>query len=81
MMEFLLLDEITGTYSSDDWNHLSKDWKLTTYLTIPGTDEPLDQSSVTYHSPVESSSGRSFDEVMEEVLEDRAEAWERLADL
>lgn len=80
-MNLFIHDELTETYSTQDWNRLSREWILTMYLTVPGTDEPLDQSSVTISSQLEPARERSFDEVMEKVLEDRAEAWERLADL
>jgi len=74
-------DNLTASYTTLAWTNLDKSCKLTLYLTLPGSDEPVDKPGNTYSPQLHSSQGRSFDEVMEEVLEDRAEAWERLADL
>jgi hypothetical protein len=68
-------------YTALDWTELSSLCKLMMYSTFPESNEPVDKPSIS-HSPQVSGLGeKSFDEVMEEVLEDRAEAWERLADL
>lgn len=69
----------TASLSSRDWNRLTKNWNLKTYLVYPGSNELVEKLSVTYiYCPFRL---RSFDEVMEEVLEDRAEAWERLGEI
>jgi hypothetical protein len=73
-------NQLTANYSSLDWERLTKNWKLTMYLTFPGSEEPVDKPSTTYSPPTRMQE-KSFDEVMEEVLEDRAEAWDKLADL
>jgi hypothetical protein len=70
----------TATYSSLDWDRITHSWRFTMYTTAPGTDEPVDKPSTTY-SPRDQAQARPWDEVMEEVLQDRAEAWEILADL
>lgn len=70
-----------SNYSSLDWERLTKNWELKMYSTFPGSSQPVDRPSNSYNSVVREARIKSFDEVMEEVLEDHAEAWERLADL
>lgn len=72
---------LTATYSTLDWASISRDCELIMYSIFPGTEEPVDKPSVTHSPQVEALQEKSWDEVMEEVLEDRAEAWEKLADL
>lgn len=62
----------TYTINSNDWVLFSKNTKITLY-----NDFEADQPTTSYSTPRQ----RTFDEVMEEVLEDRTEAWEKLADL
>lgn len=73
---------LTGSYTTSDWDRLTKTWKIKAYLTHPGTEEPMDVDSATLSAnragflmPGE----KTWDEVMEDVLEEYAEAWDRLA--
>jgi hypothetical protein len=79
-INLLAQNELTTAYSSLDWDRLTASWRFTMYTTVPGTDEPADKPSVTYTFNDEAQA-RPWDEVMEEVLQDHAEAWEQLADL
>lgn len=74
-------DTLTTSFTTIDWVTLSRACRLRMYPTLPNTEEPIDKPSVTYSPQVEALQNRTWDEIMEEVLEDRAEAWERLADL
>lgn len=74
-------NQLTESYSSFNWHRLTQSWTVTMYLTHPGSEKPLDLPTNTYSSETKAAQRKSFDETMEEVLEERAEAWERLATL
>ncbi len=71
---------MTSSYSSLDWEQLTKSWQILMYSTYPNSKMPVDKPSLT-RSSKEWMNTKSFGEVMEEVLEDRSEAWDKLADL
>ena len=50
------MEGLTGSYSTQDWAQLIKDWSITLYIISPITGEPLDMPSVTLtdSSPKES---------------------------
>ena len=78
----LLFDyqKLTSSYSSLDWDRLTESWTLIMYTVDPVTQEPVDEPSESYSYETREPK-MSWDEVMEEVLTDRAEAWDQLADL
>jgi hypothetical protein len=41
------MERLTGSYSTQDWAELTKDWGLTLYVVSQITKEPLDMPSVT----------------------------------
>ncbi len=41
------MEGLTGTYTTQDWAQLTKDWGITLHIVSPITGEPLDMSSVT----------------------------------
>jgi len=38
----------TGTYTSRDWEKLTRSWKLTLYVAFPDSSESADNSGDTY---------------------------------
>lgn len=41
------MEGLTGSYSTQDWAQLTKDWDITLYIISPTTGELLDMPSVT----------------------------------
>jgi hypothetical protein len=70
----------TSNYSSFDWERITGSLTFITYTVDPRTQEPQDKPSESYTYEVRGQQ-TSWDEVMEQVLTDRARAWDELADL
>ena len=68
------------TYTTRDLERVAQGSLITTYLTCPGTNELVDKPSPMFGSGSRSA-GMTWDEATEEILQRRAKAWERLADL
>jgi hypothetical protein len=77
--------ELTANYQASDWNRLSECWQIAMYWTVPGSGRPVEMPSVTHRAHerdfMQVAGQKAWDDVMEEVLRDRAEAWEKLANL
>jgi hypothetical protein len=41
------MERLTGSYNTQDWAELTKDWDIALYITSPTTGELLDMPSVT----------------------------------
>jgi hypothetical protein len=74
---------VTSSYSSSDWEILTKSWQITMYLTFPLSGESVEQPSVTFNpsTQIQVPRKKTWDEAIGEVLDKRSELWERLADL
>jgi hypothetical protein len=75
-------DHETASYSAADWIPLQRDWGIAMYYTLPGSCEPVEMPSAAfvpwdYALP----RGRRWNRIVEKVLRDRSELWERLAEL
>lgn len=66
------------TYGMRDWERITEDWEIKTWLTYPGTNEPVDKPALTLTL---GTPAMTWDEATEEVMAKWADAWERLADL
>jgi hypothetical protein len=72
-----LTDE-TANYEASKWSQVDQFWDITMYQTAPSSGRPVDMSSAVL-TLSQLKTQRDWDEVMEEVLCDRAELWDRMA--
>jgi hypothetical protein len=76
---------ITANYQASEWVRLYHSWEIAMYWTMPGTPEAVELASVNLALSGEgfspSRQGETWDDVAEDVLRDRAEAWKKLAAL
>ena len=68
-----------GNYSIRDWEGLSRGWPIEAYLAYPGGDVLVEKPGAALTCP--EAPPMTWDEATEEILERRAGAWQRLADL
>ncbi len=61
---------LTGSYTTEDWAQLTKDWSFALYVISPITSEPVDMPSVTLpdSSPKESGWRVSEEEILMEPI-------------
>ena len=64
------MEGLTGSYSTQDWAQLTKDWGITLYIISPITGELLDMPSVTLpdSSPKEGSWRVAKEEISPEPI-------------
>jgi len=73
-------NELTASYTSSDWTSLGQSWRITMYCAFPESGLPVEMPSVT-RGERDFVLPRTWDDAVERVLRDRAEAWKRLAAL
>ena len=56
------MEGLTGSYTTQDWAQLTKDWGITLYIISPITGELLDMPSVTLPDSSPKESGLRVDE-------------------
>jgi len=56
------MEGLTGSYTTQDWAQLTKDWAITLYIVSPITGELLDMPSVTLPDSSPKKSGRGVAE-------------------
>lgn len=71
--------ELTASYNAVEWIRVRQFWNITMYQTVPSSGEPVEMSSAVLTLPQFQELNGDWNEVMEEVLHNRAELWERLA--
>ena len=71
--------ELTASYNAAEWIRVGQFWNITMYQTIPSSGEPVEMSTAVLTLPQLQELNDDWNEVMEEVLYNRAELWERLA--
>ena len=72
-------DSDTASYNAAEWIRVGQFWNITMYQTHPSSGEPVEMSSAVLTVPQFQALDDDWNEVMEEVLHDRAELWKRLA--
>ena len=68
--------ELTAAYKAKDWADLTKEWKISMYLTHPGTGESIEAPSVTL-----SNNSTNDDAILNDILKRYSSAWKKLAEM
>jgi hypothetical protein len=76
--------EPTASYEAADWTCVSRAWKILMYRTVPGSNQPVEVPggtlTISSMPQFRMLHERGWDDVAEEVLRNRAQLWNRLAD-
>lgn len=68
--------ELTAVYKAKDWADLSKTWKISMYLTHPGTGESIEAPSVTLPA-----NNANDDVILNDIIEKYSGAWKKLSEM